>query len=180
MKIYHMVLMLSVLFLSACDIDTSEVRTATDYRKQPFSYQKPGAVINLENAQVNLEVSGAQYAIDPGLISGYNSGDLELSVSASDGLYIVGGDTNPTMALTKGKMSCPYTVAAAKPGRYYLYINAKATINGAVRTRALTFIVQVGDEAEKDNGSDVLSSEKASGSGEIVVPMTAQEEIIQH
>ncbi len=179
MKLQKVFFLGLLVVLVSCDGYQQQVRIPTDYVKQPLlHHRKPGAAVGLENAQVNPEISGVQYAIDPGLISCYDGADLELSVKASEGLYIVGGDTNPTMTLSKGKLSCPFTVVAAETGRYYLYLNAKVNNGGTLATRALTFIVQVGEE-ETVKDTTVIA-QKSSATGEILVSLPAQEEIIQH
>lgn len=165
--------LLSVVMLGACG---KEVRVASQYVPQEQRYAKPGADIALENSQVTLEVSGAQYSVDIGLLSGYSGGDLSLSVKTSDGLYIVGGDVNPTMTLTKGKINCPYTIIAAETGRYYIYLNAKVEEGGKVFTRSLTFIVQVGDD-DKSNADTTLEKTGTTVNG--VISMPAKEEIIR-
>ncbi|MFT6189671.1 MAG: hypothetical protein ACJATV_001641 [Granulosicoccus sp.] len=163
----------AILSLIGC----KEVRVATDYIQRENTYTKPGANVVLESSQVNLAVAGAQYAINAVLLSGYNSGDVTLSVSSSEGLYIVGGDVNPAMTLTKGKINCPYTVIAAEKGRYYLYMNAKVEKDGQVEHTALVFIVQVGEE-DKIDGKQ--SSQKASsGNDSGVISLPAHEEIIR-
>ena len=161
------------IFLFSC-WGKQQAIVADDYTKRAwYQHKKPGAALSPENTQVNLEFSGVQYVIDPVLISGYDDGELMLSVRPSDGLYILDRDTDMLMPLSRGKISVPFTVMAAENGRYYLYLNAKLE-NGS--GRALTFIVQVGDEKVIKSVSPV--SQKTGEEGEIIVPLTAKEEII--
>lgn len=162
------------LCVSACGQEGATVRTANDYVKSVVEYKKPGADISLNDQQVNLQVSGVQYAINIDLNSGYDSGQLTLSVVASDGLYIVGGDVAPVVALGSGIISLPYTVIAAEDGRYYLYLNASVEKNGVVSGRALTLIVQVGDEDKSISAAAKKLSNGSSG----VVSMPAKEVIV--
>ena len=162
------------LCVSACGQERATVRTANDYVKSVAVYAKPGASISLSDQQVNLGVSGVQYAINIDLNSAYDSGQLTLSVAASDGLYIVGGDVAPVIALGSGIISLPYTVIAAEEGRYYIYLNVSVEKGGVVTGRALTFIVQVGDESKSISAAAQKSSANTSG----VVSMPAKEVII--
>jgi glucokinase len=91
---------------------------ADDYIKQKPRYLKPSADIVLINSQVNLAVAAVQYAVDIKVDSGYVGGDMALSVSASDGLYIVGGDIAATKTLIKGVVNNVYQVMATETGRY--------------------------------------------------------------
>jgi len=170
------VAVVAIFTLVACKGGGQSVRMAQDYVKQPAVYQKPGAALMLQNSQVNLEVAGAQYAVDVGIVSGYSSGDMVLSVSASNGLHIVSGDTQSTVSLTAGNINQSYTLIAEEAGRYYLYLNAIVTKDGRTLARALTFIVQVGEEQLKDGSS--IGSEKA-GTSDTVITMPAKEEIIR-
>ncbi|MFT7388866.1 MAG: hypothetical protein ACI8VC_002123 [Candidatus Endobugula sp.] len=170
------VAVVAVFTLVACKGGGQSVRIAQDYVKQPAVYQKPGAALMLQNSQVNLEVAGAQYAVDVVIINGYGSGDMVLSVTASDGLHIVSGDTQSTVSLAAGNINQSYSLIAEEAGRYYLYLNAMVTKNGRTLTRALTFIVQVGEEQLKDETS--ISVEK-TGTSDTVITMPAKEEIIR-
>jgi hypothetical protein len=167
------VVLLSVL-LQACDQGQARVYVANDYVKAVEIHRKPGAKVSLDNRQVNLAVSGAQYAINVDINSAYDSGQMTLVVTGSEGLFIVGGDVNPTMALSKGVMTLPYTVIASEDGRYYLHLNATVEKNGVIAVRALTLIVQVGDESKALS----TASQKANNGSTGVVSMTAKEEII--
>ena len=62
--------------------------------------------------------------------SGYVGGDMALSVSASDGLYIIGGDTTATKTLIKGVVNNVYQVMATETGRYYIYVNVSVQSGG--------------------------------------------------
>jgi hypothetical protein len=170
------VAVMSVFTLVACKGGGQSVRMAQDYVKQPIVYQKPGAALMLQNSQVNLEVAGAQYIVDVGIVSGYDSGDMVLSVAASNGLHIVSGDTQSTINLTAGNSNQTYTLIAEEAGRYYLYLNAVVNKDGRKLSRALTFIVQVGEEQIKEELS--VDLEKA-GTSEMLITMPAKEEIIR-
>jgi hypothetical protein len=106
------VTLLFVFTLLGCKGGVQSVRVAQDYVKQPAAYQKPGAALVLQNSQVNLEVAGAEYAVDVGIVSGYASGDMLLSVTASNGLHIVSGDTQSNVNLTAGNINQSYTLIA--------------------------------------------------------------------
>jgi len=100
---------------------------ASDYVKNKPHYQDPGAAFSLVNSQVNLSDSGVEYAIDLEIYSGYQSGELTLSVSTSKGLELVDGETVIEQA-------------------YYLYANAEVKdSNGRMSFRSLTLIIQVGE-----------------------------------
>ncbi|MGH1487482.1 MAG: hypothetical protein ACRBCI_14805 [Cellvibrionaceae bacterium] len=171
-KVIYCIWAVVVLLLAGCEQRT-EVLKATHYSKHAPAYAKPGANIALENRQVNLEFSGLQYAIDIDLLSGYDSGELTLSVKASEGLYILEGDLNPTMTLTKGIINLSsYNIMASKLGRYYIYVNAKVEKDNNISARALTFIVQIGDETTHS-----VSQKSDATNG--VISMPAKEVIIQ-
>lgn len=170
--------------ISGCKGSASlnETVVANDYVKNTSSYQKQGSAVSLVSSQVNIASSGVQYAIDLTIDSQYSSGDIQVSVSTSEGLYIMDGSTNITQSLTKGSITLPYVVTASEVGRYYIYANVQTENNGVKSFRALTLIVQVGeDKVEvksllKQNAKQTSDSIKTFGD---VVPMTADEEIIQ-
>jgi len=169
-----------VVSLAGCGVDLVEDNHV--YRVAPENYiargaihSKPGVGVFLVNRQVNLEGAGAQYAITIDIQSSDLSGDLTLSIEPSEGLYVVNGDISPMQPLAP-RMSFPLTVHAVSNGRYYLYMNAVADVDGQSRSRALALIVQVGDE-----GSEVDTSLSKSGEflGEETISMPAKEEIIR-
>lgn len=177
MKNISIVILLSaMLALTACGKDSGSVRVATDYLAAKLAYSKPGARISLKNSQVNLEVAGVEYAIDIHLLSGYSGATLSLDVSASEGLFIVTGDTSPSVTLHRGGVNFPYSVTASKPGRHYIYMNAKVESEGRMSGRALTFVVQVGEEETKDVVTK--GAAKVSGNEEVgVFSMPAKEDV---
>lgn len=171
-----LLLFLNVCLLSACNQDLGEVREATSYRAMLHSHHvKSGAKVDLVNAQVDLEVSGVQYAVNIDLQSGYENGELKLSIFTSEGLYIVGGEVSPVVTLSKGVISLPLTLIAAETGRYYVYLNGTVEKAGQVYPRSLTFIVQVGKE-ELGTGTENSASQELDGV-EKVISMPAKEEI---
>ncbi len=173
------ILFLAVFFVvQGCGHKTNQsvVVPTENYQVRVNTYQKPGANISLVNSLVNLEVSGVEYAVDVEINSGYFVGQMSAEVSASEGLYITGGDVSPTVSLSGGSFVLPYTLSAVADGRHYLYLNTVVKVNGNVSRRALTFIVQVGEEKAETSSS---VSEKSSVSKNLVVPMQAKEEIIK-
>ncbi|ODS24473.1 hypothetical protein AB835_03250 [Candidatus Endobugula sertula] len=169
-------LIVSLPLMQACkeELKPQRVVVADNYTVQLPGYAKPGASVALANSKVTLDVAGAQHAVDVGINSAYDSGTMALSVSASEGLYIVDGDTNPTVSLRKGTIEFPYTIIASQTGRYYIYLNAKVESGGKIEGRALTFIVQVGEE------SLGTASQKSAidGNTEVLIPLPAEEDII--
>lgn len=160
--------------LAGCQLENRGVVADQSYVKQSSVKRKPGAQLELENSQVNLEVAGVQYTINVGLFSGYSKGTIDFSVKASEGLYIVSGDESGTIGLGQSKLVLPYDVVATVEGRYYLYMNMSVDDGaGNVQGRALTFIVQVGPEPEV---SGVL--QKPEGV-EYIKTLPVEEEVIQ-
>jgi len=140
---------------------------ASNYIKNKTHYQDPGAAFSLVNSQVNLSNSGVEYAIDLGIYSGYQSGELTLSVSASKGLELVDGETVIEQALSESVLTFPYTVMASEIGRYYLYANAEVKdSNGRMSFRSLTLIIQVGESTTTTktviNGISQKTTEKTT------------------
>lgn len=153
----------------------NEVVVANNYVKNTSSYQKQGSAVSLVNSQVNIATSGVQYAVDLVIDSQYSSGDMQVNISTSKGLYIMDGSTEISQSLTKGSITLPYIVTASEVGRYYIYANIQTESNGVKSFRSLTLIVQVGEDTTlQTKASD--STVKTFGD---VVPMTASEEIIQ-
>lgn len=174
------ILILSVvtLLLVACKSSQDHVRVATDYIARPVVYQKPGASVSLRDSQVNLDVSGVQYAVDVDIGSAYSDGKLLLDVHASDGLHIVGGDTELVMTLSQEIITLPYVLIAERDGRYYLYLNATVERDGQKRSRALTLIVQVGEEEAAIKNEEPGSLEKSTNE-ELMIVLPVKEEIIR-
>lgn len=161
----------------------NDVVVANDYVKNVSPYQKQGSAVSLVSSQVNIAASGVQYAIDLTIDSQYSSGDMQVNITTSEGLYIINGSTDVAQSLIKGNITLPFVVTASEEGRYYIYANVQTESNGVKSFRALTLIVQVGEtKAEtkvllKQNPKQVNDeSEKIFGD---VVPMKADEEIIQ-
>lgn len=164
------------LLVAALFLPGQSVLVAHDYIKRPVPHVKPGAALDLTYSQVNLDVAGAQYAVNVDIDSGYSSGDMSLDVKTSEGLYIVDGDLTANVSLSKGQIARPFEVMAVAPGRYYIYVNAKVDSGDRQSSRALTFIVQVGEE--KDD-SDQYYQTLTEDDGEVLVSMPAREEIIR-
>ena len=174
------ILLLSILFVSilgACmdSLGQQKKQVANDYVQSPSAYSKPGAVLTLVNSQVNLQVAGVDYAVNIDINSDYADGSMTLSVSASDGLSITDGELNPTISLKRGVIHLPYQLMAQQPGRYYLYINATVDSGGKKAARAMTFIVQVGEEREQSESPQQKNDEAAKTYGERVKSLPAQE-----
>jgi len=163
--------------------NSTVVKVANQYVKSQPTYQKPGAAISLVNSKVNIADVNVSYAIDLTINSGYNSGDLELSVFTSDGLELVDGETEVAQTLSRGEIVFPYTVSAAEEGRYYLYANAKVTDSlGTKSFRALTLIVEVGEGSGYTKESSIQEKNSKTTTETLTfgepVPMSMQEEII--
>lgn len=166
-------------------LENEKIFVAHDYVKSSLQYRKPGPAIELNNSQVNLAVSGVSYAIDLSIFSGYDHGQMTVSISSSEGLYIVGGDLITTTPLTRGKIDIPYTVTAAKEGRYYLYTNVKVEQDGKEYLRALTMIVQVGSFvpqkllAQPEFSLEEKQSKQSDIQQERMIVLPVDEEVIQ-
>ena len=179
---------LLVATLASCQADSNvnNVVTADSYTKNvPMAHGKPGASVSLVNSKVNLANAGVQYSINLGIDSRYSSGKMEVEVSSSEGLQIVSGNTHIQETLTKGAITFPYEVTATENGRYYLYAVVKTESNGVKSFRALTMIVQVGEQGETKktetnkktpNKKDVTNKDKTFGAP---ILSKADEEIIQ-
>jgi len=165
---YFLMLCLSIFTLinvTACQgsLSGDEVVIADNYVKYKRQYQKQGAALHLVNSQVNIVTAGVQYAIDLDIKSRYNSGNITLSVSASEGLYIVDGNINTERSLSKGSMSFPYVIIASEAGRYYIRAKAKVEEdNGKESFRALTMIVQVGEETSYEENTNTFQKNNAN------------------
>lgn len=180
--------LLFVTSIVGCNSASSinETVLATHYDKNTVSYQKQGAAVSLVNRQVNLDAAGVQYEVDLAINSKYSSGNMTVSIKSSEGLYIVGSQTDVEETLIKGSISIPLTVTASESGRYYLYAVVNAESNGVKRSRALTLIVQVGDQAKAAvdkliNGSKISLKENSESIKTFGDPVSlkADEEIIQ-
>lgn len=163
--------------------NSAVVKVANQYVKSQPTYQKPGAAVSLVNSKVNISDVNTSYAINLTINSGYNSGDLELSVFTSEGLELVDGETEVVEILSRGEMVFPYTVNAAEEGRYYLYANAKVTDSlGTKSFRALTLIVEVGEGSGYTKESSVQEKSSKTTTKTLTfgkpVPMSMEEEII--
>jgi len=135
------------LFACQSSVNTEQVSVSNQsYVKNKVAYQKQGAALVLVNSQVNLEETETEYAIDLSIFSQYNSGNLTLTVAASEGLELIEGDTTVEQPLSKGTLVFPYTVSAAEAGHYYLKAQAQVVdANGKKSLRALALIVEVGE-----------------------------------
>lgn len=179
-----------VISVAGCkdSVNLNNIIEANDYVKNTSSYQKQGAAIFLENSQVNIDSSGVQYAIDLNLNSKYSSGEMQVNVSTSEGLYIVKGSSDVIQTLTQGNIPLSYVVTASEDGRYYIYANVKIESNGVKSFRSLTLIVQVGGTQTNARLSISSAQKQSSKVREVagpetifgdVVPMKAKEEVIQ-
>jgi hypothetical protein len=173
--------------VSGCQSEStvSNVISAASYTKNTTTYQKQGSAVSLLNSKVSLAEAGVPYLIDLAIDSKYGSGDMEIKVSASDGLSIVSGTTEINATLSKGNMTFPFEVSATEVGRYYLYAVVKTQSNGMKSGRALTLIVQVGEEEKSIKSTPVKTKKKGANQTDdaptfgapVVLP--ANEEIIQ-
>ena len=104
--------LLFVTSIVGCNSASSinETVLATHYDKNTVSYQKQGAAVSLVNRQVNLDAAGVKYEVDLAINSKYSSGNMTVSIKSSEGLYIVGSQTDVEETLIKGSISSPLTV----------------------------------------------------------------------
>lgn len=173
--------------VSGCQSEStvSNVISADSYTKNVVGYQKQGAAVSLVNSKVSLANAGVQYSIDLAINSKYNSGEMEVTVTSSEGLNIISGTTAIKETLIKGEMTFPFEVTAEEDGRYYLYAAVKTQSNGKTSARALTLIVQVGEQektskgtpAKTKKGKQVENADETTFGEPVLSP--ASEEIIQ-
>ena len=156
---------LLIIGLLGCQADSnvSNIVTVESYTKNvPVAnvHGKQGAAVSLVNSKVNLSSAGVQHAIEIGINSRYNSGIVHITVSSSDGLHIVSGDTSIEQSLTEGEMTFPFEVNAEEDGRYYLRAVVRVEVNGVKSARALSMIVQVGEQ-DKSIDSQITTQSKS-------------------
>lgn len=167
--LYSVSIIIGALALFAC-ADTSLpyiVVQAEHYKKNLPRYQKPGAALSLTHSHVTLPSAGVEYAITIGINSGYPHGNMTTSISASEGLYITHGERNSSVTLDQAQITLPYHVSATTEGRYYLYINAQVEHQGIRSSRALTFIVQVGNTRTEQKQTESSSDPSRRGSAAV-------------
>jgi len=179
---------LVAMAVSGCQSEStvSNVISTASYTKNTTTYQKQGSAVSLVNSKVTLAEAGVQYSIDLAINSKYSSGEMTATVSSSDGLSIVSGTTDINATLSKGNMTFPFEVIATEAGRYYVYAVVTTQSNGMKSSRALTLIVQVGEEEKSSKSTPVKTkkgSVKQTGDSETTfgapVVLPANEEIIQ-
>ncbi|GHB69839.1 hypothetical protein GCM10008107_18990 [Psychrosphaera saromensis] len=188
MKILSILCLTSLVAVgvSACQTESNitDAVAADSYTKNTTTYQKQGSAVSLLNSKVSLAEAGVPYLIDLAIDSKYSSGDMEIKVSASDGLSIVSGTTEINARLSNGVTTFPFEVSATEVGRYYLYAVVKTQSNGMKSGRALTLIVQVGEEEKSIKSTPVKTKKKGANQTDdaptfgapVVLP--ANEEII--
>ena len=161
--------------LSACGdrIEPTQTQRAEHYIQQSLTHAKPGAALALTNSQVNLPLASVQYAVNVDINSDYAEGDMALSVSTSDGLFLIEGELTQVVPLKKGVIRLPYELFAVQSGRYYLYINATINKGNKTTARAMALIVQVGEEQQK------TVNDRNNSHAEKIKILPAQEEIIR-
>lgn len=183
-------LLLSVLLIAGCSNEAASTKPSldnvpvveqpSDHQKRPTDHDKthrgkPGADVKLlENVVHRLE-PGVAAEVVPTLTADYQEGLMTVSLTGSDGLHILEGETHYTFPLTqRNEYPLPLRLLASEPGRYYIQMQITVDQQGRRTARALSAIVQVGDEGRTETGR-----QKAADPGD-VIRLPASETIIQH
>lgn len=187
-KIYGCSWLLISMFVVACSNESTTTQLEAD--KSPIVEQsqatlkhstdhykthhgKPGAEVSLRENIVHRLEPGVDADVTLELVASYSEGDMTVTLAGSDGLHVVAGETHYTFSLGEtGHYSMPLRLLAAEAGRYYIHMQVAVNHQGRQTMRALSAIVQVGPEAPSD------SRQKAGSAGD-VIPLPAQETIIQ-
>lgn len=187
-KMYCYSWLLMSMFVVACSNESTTTQLEAD--KSPVAEQphttlknaadhhkthrgKPGAEVSLRENIVHRLEPGVDADVTLELSASYSEGDMTVTLAGSDGLHIVGGETHYTFSLSEtGHYSMPLRLLATEAGRYYIHMQVAVNHQGRQTMRALSAIVQVGSEAPSD-------SRQKAGNADDVIPLPAQETIIQ-
>lgn len=147
------------------------VKNAADHHKTHRG--KPGADVSLRENIVHRLEPGVDADVTLALAASYTEGEMTVTLIGSDGLHILDGETHYTFPLSEtGHYSMPLRLLAAEAGRYYIHMQVAVNHQGRQTMRSLSAIVQVGPEAPSD-------SRQKAGNADDVIPLPAQETIIQ-
>lgn len=139
------------------------------------AHRKPGADVSLAENVVHRLEPGVAADVALALTASYKSGELVVTLNASEGLMILDGPMNHTFSMSDGETySTPLRVMATNPGRYYIRLRATVNHEGRRTDRVLSAIVQVGPESTSDK--QLQKADSSDG----VIPLPAEETIIQH
>ncbi len=134
---------------------------------------KPGADVSLRKNIVHCLEPGVDADVTLELAASYSEGEMTVALAGSNGLHIVDGEIHYTFPLSQtGNYSMPLRLVAAEAGRYYVHMQVTVNHQGRQTMRALSAIVQVGPETPSDK-------RQKAGSADSVIPLPAQETIIQ-
>lgn len=187
-KASFFLLLTSAMLMSACSKDGSHIKPDSAsspveqaaVEKQNMNQHKthrtkPGANVSLQDNLVHRLEPGIDAEILVALAASYNEGDMMVHLHTSDGLLLVAGATQYTFSLREdGSYVMPLRLVAHEPGRYYVHLQVSIIHDGRQSARALSAIVQVGDEAK---GMGVAQEKQKHVDDVIQLP--ADETIIQ-
>lgn len=132
---------------------------------------KPGLPVSLAAPRQGIDV-GMDTRVDLSLITSLSTGYLEVRITPSVGLAVVGGELTQQLTIGNAKtMPMSLTLRAEAAGKYYVNIEVvnPEQVDGLNR-RALAAIVIAGDEGKK-----AQATEPKSGTDKHVLP--AQETV---
>lgn len=139
---------------------------------------KPGAQISLATNEIYPLKAGVVGDMKLVLLTPYTEGQLSVTVSASEGLALVSDVTDFNFLLEADTdYVIPLKLLAQEDGRYYVHLQVNLESEGRRTFRALSAIVQVGQE-------DTVTKEKLkihkAGEATSVILLPAEETIINN
>lgn len=175
-----------MLSLAACSVNESNAKTASEsssninsqaHLNSAEAYQKPGAGVQLEPAQVNVASSGNMQAIAFSLLTTAAVEQLELSFGEEAGLWLQDSQAQTFTNLPANKrLQLELSVQAAENGRYYLPIFVNAVQHGQQIARSFSLIIQVGEgNASSGKNTSLDNKLERQADGELIIRLPAEE-----
>jgi len=144
---------------------------------------KPGAQVMLVDNQVYRLEIGVEKTLNLKLISAYSQGEMQVRISASEGLALQQAAEKISFMLEEGKVyEIPLQISAMIAGRHYVHLHIDVTVGNRKMFKSVSAIIQAQSAFEEPR---LLRGAQKAGvnennTGEEVISLPAQEKILIH
>lgn len=176
-------LMAAAAILASASCSTAQSGSDVNFQKKAETVHietvKPGAAISLSHTTPDKMTAGQFAAVSLYFGEHYDEGDMQVEISASDGLTVFGNESRKTFRMAgAANHSWPIDVSAAEDGIYF--VNILATVSDQNKNiasqRSFSIRLDVGDITPAMKAKAFPENGTLSSDGSLRI-LTAQETI---
>lgn len=149
----------------------SDSPTTVKHHSYQKKTMKPGASVKILNLQPMVLNTAGLHDIELVLHSASYPGEMNIDLTASDGMSILSAAVIAIPLVKKGEYKIPVSLNIPREGRYYLRMNVTVTGKEINEKRVLSAIIQVGETVDKQQKTVPASTTDK------VVSLPAQEHV---